>query len=64
MENLNNKLAGLTYFATDGSYGDASDLAIVDTSEFTEEDWEAIEAEHDWHKPGTAEAIAKRIAAK
>ena len=32
-----------TYFAKDGSYGDASGLVIVDTSNWSEETWEMIE---------------------
>ncbi len=31
------------YFAADGNYGDATDGVIVDTTDFTEEDWEKIE---------------------
>jgi len=31
-----------TYFAKDGSYGDASGLVIVDTSKWTMETWQMI----------------------
>ena len=31
-----------TYFAKDGSYGDASGLVIVDTSKWTEDTWQMI----------------------
>ena len=31
-----------TYFALDGSYGDAAELLIVDTSMWDEADWEQI----------------------
>lgn len=31
-----------TYFSIDGSYGDAKDLIILDTSSWDEETWEII----------------------
>lgn len=31
------------YFATDGNYGDATDIVIVDTTEWTEDDFQLIE---------------------
>lgn len=36
-------MQGATYFATDGSYGDATDLIVIDTDLFTEEDWDEIQ---------------------
>jgi hypothetical protein len=33
----------LTYFAKDGSYGDAEELLIIDTSKWSDEEVEAIE---------------------
>lgn len=36
-----------TYFASDGSYGDADDLITIDTSGWTEADWEKIEEASD-----------------
>lgn len=36
-----------TYFAKDGSYGDASGLVIVDTSKWTEETWRMIDETSD-----------------
>ena len=36
-----------TYFATDGSYGDATGLVIVDTSKWTHEQWQMIEETSD-----------------
>ena len=36
-------MQGATYFATDGSYGDATDLLVIDASLFTEEDWDEIQ---------------------
>jgi len=35
------------YFAKDGSYGDASDLVIVDTRKWSEETWQMIEETSD-----------------
>jgi hypothetical protein len=48
----------LTYFAEDGNYGDASSLALVDTSEWTEDDWATLESESDWNRPETARSIS------
>lgn len=49
-----------TYFATDGSYGTAHNLEIIDTSEWTDEDWAEIENATDDTRADTASAIAKR----
>ena len=48
-----------TYFAEDGSYGVAENLVIVNTEGWSDEDFEKIEAEYDWHKPETAKLIAE-----
>jgi hypothetical protein len=40
-----------TYFAEDGNYGDASGLVIVDTSDWTEEQWQMIEGTSDGFRP-------------
>lgn len=34
--------AGRHYFALDGSYGDATEMLIVDTSSWTENDWQYV----------------------
>lgn len=49
-----------TYFATDGSYGTAHNLEIIDTSEWTDEDWAEVENATDDTRADTASAIAKR----
>jgi len=49
-----------TYFATDGSYGTAQNLEVIDTSEWTGEDWAEIENATDDTRAGTASAIANR----
>ena len=36
-------MSSLAYFAEDGSYGDAKNLRIIDTSNFTKEEWEQID---------------------
>lgn len=47
-----------TYFAEDGSYGDAERLVVMDTSDWTDEDWEKIEEASDWERPTVAQDIA------
>jgi len=32
-----------TYFATDGSYGSADGIIVLDCSKLTEEDWDVID---------------------
>lgn len=31
-----------TYFATDGSYGDADDILVIDTSDWSDDEWDAV----------------------
>ena len=31
------------YFATDGNYGNAENLVIIDTADWTEDEWDIIE---------------------
>lgn len=45
------------YFATDGNYGDAEDILIIDTDLFTQEDWEEIESQPDYDRLETAQEI-------
>jgi hypothetical protein len=49
-----------TYFATDGSYGTAHNLEVIDTSAWTGEDWAEIENATDADRAYTASAIARR----
>lgn len=49
-----------TYFATDGSYGTAHNLEIIDTSEWTDADWAEVEHATDDTRADTASAIARR----
>ena len=32
-----------SYFTPDGTYGDATDVAVIDTTNWTESDWERVE---------------------
>lgn len=47
----------LHYFAADGNFGNADELLVVDTSDWTDEDWERIEEAYDFQKPYVASAI-------
>lgn len=51
------------YFAADGSYGDADTLIIVDTADWTEEDWDHIEFARDRDRAEIAASIASHAAA-
>lgn len=47
------------YFATDGNYGSADGIVIVDTSDWSEEDWTAIDEVGDADRANLAYALAK-----
>lgn len=47
----------LTYFATDGNYGDARDLWVVETDEFTADDYEDIDRAPDYLRVAKALTI-------
>lgn len=51
---------GQTYFAFDGSYGDSDHLVTIDTSDWTEDDWNEIDSASDDRRRTTALAIARR----
>lgn len=46
------------YFATDGNYGDAENILVVDTDNFTNEDWIAISEELDYYRTDLVREIA------
>lgn len=52
---------GETYFATDGNYGPAQGLVIIDTSDFTDTDWEAIDIVPDSMRIEIAKRIKESI---
>jgi hypothetical protein len=50
-----------TYFAGDGNYGEADDLVIVNTNDWSEEDWNEIEEAADYLRVDIAKTINERI---
>ena len=48
----------MTYFAMDGNYGDSHGLVIINTSAWTQEDWDAIEMAGDYDRIVVALEIA------
>ncbi len=48
-----------SYFAIDGNYGNADGIVIVETSEWSEDDWQAIENAGDADRASVAYALAK-----
>lgn len=49
------------YFTVDGTYGDASDMKVFNTTQWTEQDWNDIESASDGERVGVAVSIEKRI---
>jgi len=49
-----------SYFAEDGSYGSAGQLAIVDTSDWDDNDWQLIEEASDAERVYVARQIGER----
>lgn len=47
------------YFAQDGNFGDATELTMVDTTNWTEEDWDLIEDCHDSERADLALKISR-----
>ena len=58
VEPINPELS-TTYFALDGNYGTADGMVVVDTSGWTEEDWQAIDEVGDSDRASLALALAK-----
>ena len=48
----------LTYFAGDGSYGDASGLVILDTRAWNNEQWDRVEGVSDYERAAMAANVA------
>jgi hypothetical protein len=48
------------YFTTDGTYGNASDVATYDTTLWTDEDWQQIEDCSDGERYNIAKQIHQR----
>lgn len=51
-----------TYFAYDGNYGDADELVVLDTTFFTDEDWDYLEKLPDSTRGNAAKIIAHKYA--
>jgi len=49
----------LSYFAEDGSYGNAVGLMVLDTTKWTALDWEIIDSVSDNERPTVARLIAE-----
>lgn len=47
------------YFATDGNYGDASGIVVVNTSKWTNQDWELVDETMDYERPQIAKQISE-----
>lgn len=48
----------LTYFAQDGSYGDAAGMVIIDTRAWNNDQWDAVDIAHDRDRVSIAIKIA------
>lgn len=48
----------LFYFASDGNYGGADGMVVIDTKQWTERDWGFIEESSDEYRPHLAMIIA------
>ena len=46
------------YFAKDGNYGDAKDLVIVDTTDWSDDEWADIDFAIDSNRPEIALALS------
>lgn len=46
------------YFAKDGNYGDAKELVIIDTSDWTEDEWSDIDFAIDSNRPSIALSLS------
>jgi len=49
----------MTYFATDGNYGDAEGIVIIDTQSWTEDEWTIIDETPDRQRASVALSLSK-----
>jgi hypothetical protein len=49
----------LSYFAEDGSYGNADGLTIMETTHWNETDWSIIEDAAEWARPEVARVLTE-----
>ena len=54
-------IVSLSYFATDGNFGDADKITIVDTTTWTEDDWDMIDQASDNERYLAARTISEWI---
>lgn len=62
-ENEPRAVENLTYFAHDGSWGDAAGLTIIDTTAWTNEDYEKLDGVSDENLPDAAVAVSDWVEA-
>jgi hypothetical protein len=55
------KITSITYFAKDGNYGDAAGVTIIDTSDWTDTDFEMLDGVSDEERPLAARTISEWI---
>lgn len=53
----------MAYFATDGNYGSAEDLLLLDVSNWTADDWQEVDDAGDNERVNVALAISERYGA-
>lgn len=53
------KKRSLSYFASDGNYGDAAGMTVIETTHWSEVDWAILDAASDWHRPDVSRLIAE-----
>lgn len=58
---MTKEIKTISYFAVDGNYGDANGLTIIDTGDWTEEDYSHLESVSDHDRPFAARAISEWI---
>jgi hypothetical protein len=54
-------ITSLTYFAKDGNYGDAAGLTVVDTTDWTDDDFEMLDYVGDERRVLAAQTISEWI---
>ena len=62
-ENEKRAVERLSYFASDGSWGDAAGLTIIDTTAWTEDDHEKLNGVSDENLPDAAIAVSDWVEA-
>lgn len=50
-----------TYFAADGKYGDAENLIVIDTTDWTEDEWATIQYSPEKERAQIAQDLSREI---